>query len=250
MAQGRTNTGIGEALHLSSSTVEKHVNAIFAKLGLAEEPVHRRVAAVLTYLRDQSSGSATYHTALQGRLGPGHEDPVARFDRAAALADSVIAAVRPEQLADPTPCAEWSVRQLINHVVAQTSTSVSMATAGRGPKRDRGDLGDDPLATYRDCVQRLRAAVAGPDVALPGESPVMWVPNLLVIELTVHSWDIATATGQRADIDPRLADWVLRTLRAGLSPDRRGGGYAAEQPAPAYPPVAERMAAFAGRRVQ
>jgi DNA-binding NarL/FixJ family response regulator len=55
MAQGRTNTGIGEILHLSSSTVEKHVNAIFAKLGLAEEPVHRRVAAVLTYLRDQSS---------------------------------------------------------------------------------------------------------------------------------------------------------------------------------------------------
>lgn len=53
MALGRTNTGIGQALHLSSSTVEKHVNAIFAKLGLAEEPVHRRVAAVLTYLHDQ-----------------------------------------------------------------------------------------------------------------------------------------------------------------------------------------------------
>jgi DNA-binding NarL/FixJ family response regulator len=53
MAQGRTNAGIEAALHVSTSTVEKHVNAIFAKLGIAEEPVHRRVAAVLTYLRDR-----------------------------------------------------------------------------------------------------------------------------------------------------------------------------------------------------
>jgi DNA-binding NarL/FixJ family response regulator len=57
MAHGRTNAGIEQTLHLSSSTVEKHVNSIFTKLGLAEEPVHRRVAAVLTYLRDQSSGA-------------------------------------------------------------------------------------------------------------------------------------------------------------------------------------------------
>jgi DNA-binding NarL/FixJ family response regulator len=51
MAQGKTNAGIERALHLSSSTVEKHVNSIFGKLGLADEPVHRRVAAVLTFLR-------------------------------------------------------------------------------------------------------------------------------------------------------------------------------------------------------
>ncbi|WP_235921812.1 response regulator transcription factor [Lentzea tibetensis] len=52
MAQGKTNAGIEQALHLSSSTVEKHVNAIFGKLGLADEPVHRRVAAVLAFLRE------------------------------------------------------------------------------------------------------------------------------------------------------------------------------------------------------
>lgn len=51
MAQGKTNAGIEQALHLSSSTVEKHVSSIFDKLGLAEEPVHRRVAAVLAFLR-------------------------------------------------------------------------------------------------------------------------------------------------------------------------------------------------------
>lgn len=52
MAQGRTNRAIAEQLTLSESTIEKHVNSTFAKLGLAEEPqVHRRVSAVLTYLR-------------------------------------------------------------------------------------------------------------------------------------------------------------------------------------------------------
>jgi len=53
MAKGRGNAGIAQALHLSESSVEKHVNAIFTKLDLAaEQQVHRRVAAVLTFLRD------------------------------------------------------------------------------------------------------------------------------------------------------------------------------------------------------
>ncbi len=51
MAQGRTNAGIEEHLHLSSSTVEKHVNAIFTKLQLTDAPVQRRVAAVLAFLK-------------------------------------------------------------------------------------------------------------------------------------------------------------------------------------------------------
>lgn len=52
MAQGRTNRGIAEALFLSESSVEKHVNAIFGKLSLAPEPtLHRRVLAVLAFLR-------------------------------------------------------------------------------------------------------------------------------------------------------------------------------------------------------
>jgi len=53
MAQGKGNAGIAAQLCLSESSVEKHVNAIFAKLGLtAEQLVHRRVTAVLTFLRD------------------------------------------------------------------------------------------------------------------------------------------------------------------------------------------------------
>lgn len=65
MAAGETNTGIAATLHLSESAVEKHINAIFGKLGLTPEAsVHRRVAAVVTYLQD---------VALLGDGGPPDE---------------------------------------------------------------------------------------------------------------------------------------------------------------------------------
>lgn len=52
MAQGLSNSAIAAALFLSESSIEKHISAIFGKLGLAEEPrVHRRVAAVVAFLR-------------------------------------------------------------------------------------------------------------------------------------------------------------------------------------------------------
>jgi len=58
MAQGRTNAGIAEQLHLSESSIEKYSTAIFAKLGLRNEPkVHRRVAAVIAYLDEQGRAS-------------------------------------------------------------------------------------------------------------------------------------------------------------------------------------------------
>src|SRR4029079_15826314 len=53
MAQGRNNAGIAQALFLSERAVEKHVNSLFSKLGLSEEPdVHRRVKAVLLFLSE------------------------------------------------------------------------------------------------------------------------------------------------------------------------------------------------------
>jgi DNA-binding NarL/FixJ family response regulator len=54
MAQGKNNAGIAEALVLSERAVEKHINSIFSKLQLSEEPdVHRRVKAVLLFLADR-----------------------------------------------------------------------------------------------------------------------------------------------------------------------------------------------------
>jgi DNA-binding NarL/FixJ family response regulator len=64
MAEGKTNRGIADALFLSESSVEKHVNAIFGKLGLSQEQqIHRRVAAVLAFLRDSGAGRSSMPNA-------------------------------------------------------------------------------------------------------------------------------------------------------------------------------------------
>lgn len=59
MAAGRSNAAIGETLFISNSAVEKHINSIFAKLGLSpgESETHRRVAAVLAFLRNSDLGA-------------------------------------------------------------------------------------------------------------------------------------------------------------------------------------------------
>jgi DNA-binding NarL/FixJ family response regulator len=61
MAQGKSNAAISDSLYISASAVEKHINAIFAKLMLSAEDgaQHRRVAAVLTFLRNQDLGGSS-----------------------------------------------------------------------------------------------------------------------------------------------------------------------------------------------
>jgi DNA-binding NarL/FixJ family response regulator len=56
MAEGKNNAAIAKSLYLSERAIEKHINSLFHKLGLSEEPdVHRRVMAVLTFLREGGS---------------------------------------------------------------------------------------------------------------------------------------------------------------------------------------------------
>ena len=58
MAEGKSNQGIADALVVTEAAVEKHVTSIFHKLGLGPTPTeHRRVLAVLTYLRDSAGGT-------------------------------------------------------------------------------------------------------------------------------------------------------------------------------------------------
>lgn len=181
--------------------------------------------------------------------------PLAQFDRAAAVADGVIAAVQPDQLGDPTPCTEWNVRQLINHVVTGNLSFVAIVAGSPPPDRSKDHLGDDPLGAFRQTVRDLRAAFEA-DGALArtyqtplGEGPGALLVSMRTAEMTIHSWDIAKATGQSTDFDPELAEQVLRSVRPAFPADRGGSPFRPEQPAPPDASAADRLAAFAGRAV-
>jgi uncharacterized protein (TIGR03086 family) len=181
------------------------------------------------------------------------EDVLTRFDRAAAAADAVVAAVKTEQLDDPTPCTEWTVRRVLNHMVGGNKAFLSMQTGGYPVDRAADHLGADPLASFQTSVAALRAAFAVEGaltkiVPSPfGEAPGRVLVTRRLHEMMVHGWDIAKATGQSTDLDPELARECLEDFRR-LRADGRGAGMFAD---PTEPPpgatAADQLAAFTGR---
>jgi uncharacterized protein (TIGR03086 family) len=183
-------------------------------------------------------------------------EPLARFDRAAAAVDSAIAGVRPDQWSDPTPCTEWDLRQLLNHLVGGTKAFLSMQTGGAPVDRAADHVGDDPLASFRAAVAELRAAFAEPGalektVTGPfGETSGAFLANMRVNEMMVHGWDVAKASGQSTDLDPELASECLEDFRRLRAAGRGAGVFAEQQQAPPGATVADQLAAVAGRTVK
>jgi uncharacterized protein (TIGR03086 family) len=186
------------------------------------------------------------------------DDVMALFRRAAAVTDSVIAAIRPEQLHNATPCTEWDVRALLNHVVTGNLLFVALATGAPRPDRTQDHLGEDYLGAFRDSVRRLTEAFEAPgfiDRTVPtpfGEGSGRVLVGMRFNEMIVHSWDLARATGQPTDFDPELAEQSLAWFRgAPMLSGARGpaGPFGEEQPAPESGTAADRLAAFVGRRV-
>jgi uncharacterized protein (TIGR03086 family) len=182
-------------------------------------------------------------------------DQFTQFDRAAAQAEGVIAAIDPGRHADPTPCTEWSVGQLINHLVTGNLMFVATITGSPRPDRSRDHLGADPREAFRSTTAQLRSAFSAEGVleglypSPLGERPGAALVDMRAIEMTLHTWDLAKATGQSTDLDADLAESALRALRGVLTGDRTGGPFGPEQPAPPRASAADRLAAFAGRVV-
>jgi uncharacterized protein (TIGR03086 family) len=182
-------------------------------------------------------------------------EPLARFDRAVAVADSAIAGVRPDQWSAPTPCTEWDLRQLLNHLVGGTKAFLSMQTGGAPVDRAADHVGDDPLGSFRAAVAELRAAFAEDGalektVASPfGEAPGLVLVNMRVNEMMIHSWDVAKASGQSTDLDPELAAQCLDDLRRLRAAGRGAEVFAEAQEAPPGATAADQLAAVAGRTV-
>jgi uncharacterized protein (TIGR03086 family) len=185
------------------------------------------------------------------------EDMLAVFDRAAALADTTVAAVRPEQLGDPTPCTQWTVRLLLNHLVGGNLAFLSMGEGTPPPDRSADHLGDDYLASFRATVDKLKAMFGRPGfLEQPANTPFgpgtgATLLQMRFNEFMIHSWDLARATGQSTDLDRELAERSLAMMQAALGQRPRDENlpFGPEQSAPDGAPAADRLAAFVGRVV-
>lgn len=125
-------------------------------------------------------------------------------------------AIRDDQWTAPTPCSEWDVRQLVNHVVSEMRWSPPLL-AGRtiaevGERFDGDVLGDDPRAAWDDSAAEAVAAVsAGGSMERVvhlsfGDFPGREYTMQLFTDLLIHGWDLARAIGDDDRLDPELVE--------------------------------------------
>ena len=188
-------------------------------------------------------------------------DVVATFERVLDRTNEVVDRVEPDQLGNPTPCTEWDVRAVINHITAGATMFAECVEQGSVPDARLGELmggdnlGDDFKGRYRAASDRARATFAKPGaldktVKLPfGEMPAGVALNIAIMDVMTHATDIAKATGQNID-DDEILTIALDVGHQLITDDfRKPGVFDTEQPADPNATAADKLLAFAGRKV-
>ena len=177
-------------------------------------------------------------------------DPLTQFGQLGPLLAGVVGDISPDQLDRPSPCAEFTVRGVLEHMIGGAT---AFAAAYRGETAAEPDL-SDVLAGFGPALGNLGAAVSAPGaldktVAAPfGEVPGETFARFIVLDGLVHGWDMATATGQAYDPPDELVAAVDAFARQALDPLRDGQTFAeAVEPATDASPL-ERLVAYTGRR--
>jgi uncharacterized protein (TIGR03086 family) len=129
-----------------------------------------------------------------------------------------VEAVGPDQWASPTPCEDWDVRTLVNHVVGEDAWTEPLMRGSTiedvGDRFDGDLLGDDPQATARGLAAEATDAVAA---TLPtdgkvhlsyGDEDMAEYVSQLAADHLIHGWDLAAATGGAVDLDEELVAGV------------------------------------------
>lgn len=186
--------------------------------------------------------------------------PLVALDQAQTGAAAIIAVLADDDWARPTPCDEWTVRDVINKMVASTITFSAFGVRRRpNPVYDLVHpvelLGDDPLGTYLAAAGECRAAwrtegaLDGTAPSTVGEFPAVAVLNARIFDTTILTWDVSRAVGVTHLITDPLAAYVLRVARAlvpnvrRVSPERyKDAGVSADDA-----PLVEQMVAATGR---
>jgi len=182
-------------------------------------------------------------------------DKIDLLGRALATTSRVVHHTHPDQYAAPTPCADWDVRTLLNHLVAGNTF---FAASARGDKADMSvwahdHLGhDDPGTRYDDTAKTALAAWHTPGAtdrtaALPSGGPGPHYIDMYLLEALLHGWDLATATGQDRSLDDEVVRAVTGTWTGTVPDEVRGMIFGPVVPAAPDAPALDRLAAYLGR---
>lgn len=159
-------------------------------------------------------------------------DPRPILDRAIATCGAVIAGVRPAQLTEPTPCTDMDVRALLAHLIG-----VLDRVAALGNGENPFAVSDTPVAddrwpdAWREAGRRTADAWSD-DAVLERPMALPWIAGSgaevlasYFSELTVHTWDLATATGQQPDWDDAVVAAAFDAARRILPAENRRALY-------------------------
>ena len=156
-------------------------------------------------------------------------DPRAVFARAHATAAGVLAGIRPDQMTDPTPCDDYDVLALCGHLlsVAERVRNVGrgespfsvgeiVETDADGYAEAWATVGEEIAEAWADDAT-LERIVELPWATLPGAATLIMWTN----ELSVHTWDLATATGQAVEWDESVLAPAFEAIQQGLPKEGR-----------------------------
>jgi uncharacterized protein (TIGR03086 family) len=172
-------------------------------------------------------------------------DPLDLFDRGTAWVKTKIPAAE-SKLDRSSPCDEWTVRALLNHMLdAQRRFAGAASGTPAGPFTGMPPdvLGDDPLAQYEAARQSTLRAYRAPG-ALERAGPQL---GIAFVDQLVHGWDLARATGQDPTMPSDLADAAFAMVDGRLTDDRRGTNFKPAVPVPDDAPVQDRLIGYSGR---
>jgi uncharacterized protein (TIGR03086 family) len=180
---------------------------------------------------------------------------------ACAVTERVVAGIDPSQYSLPTPCSDWDVHDVLNHLLGTLalgrdllSDSPPGAGASGPGQLPAGDLvGGDPAGAYGKGVAELLAAAGGDALvrthATPlGDMPGQVLGGFTTLDILVHGWDLARATGQDPELDDEVAGPVLAFAReAFVDEGARAPSIGPEVAVPAGASVTDRLVGFLGR---
>jgi uncharacterized protein (TIGR03086 family) len=159
-------------------------------------------------------------------------DLLALYDNATSWTAARVAGAA-DHLDAPTPCTEWDVRRLIDHLLAGQAMFAAGPTGGpiappAGPPPAL--VGADPAAQYEMARSATLHAYAQPGVlettmkGFTGDMPAMEVLGIAFCDQLVHGWDLARATGQDTAMPNGLADVAWMMLDGRIPEAARGPG--------------------------